>query len=233
MKRLLLLLTCIASFEGFGQETVLKMPKSVLDEDYSYGKNNKHYVHVGLSVFVGISAVDLPALQFSSLNSSGIHFFLLYKRNLNSIFSLTSEFSFGTSQVQYTYNGVTPIFPTVFSEHRRDVISTGEFELRQNIRIRLSGGPNSVGNYLEAGVIGGISSRRNYIHRGVSLENQRTELMFINSPVTLADGNSYALSLFYYGFKGRIGFNRLSIPFRFVQNGDFWWMMTGVEYSLF
>ncbi|MFN3952749.1 MAG: hypothetical protein ACK4KT_10150 [Thermaurantimonas sp.] len=209
------------------------MPKSVLDDDYSYGKNNKHYVHTGLSLFTGVSATELPNLQFRAQNSTAFYFFVLYKRKLNNIFSFTSELNIGSSWIQYRFTGDSPQYPTIFSTHVRDVLTIGELEVHQNIRFRVSGGPNRIGNYVEVGVLGGVATSRRYTHKGTSLNNQRTELSIIHDPVILTDGNRYGLDLFYYGFKGRLGFERISIPVRYVINGDFWWVMAGVEIGLF
>lgn len=216
-----------------GQTTVLKMPKSVLDADYTYGKNNKHYVHTGFSFYTGLLASDLPNLIFRPQTSSSFYFFILYKRKLNNIFSLTSEFNVGSSWIYYRFTDDSPQYPAIFSTHTRDMITTGEIEMHQNLRFRISGAPNRIGNYIEFGVIGGLTTSRRYTHRGTSTANQKTELSFINDPVILTDGNQYKLNLFYYGFKARVGFNRLSIPVRYTQNGDFWWLMTGIELGLF
>lgn len=233
MKRVFLLLLLAVNFSATAQQSVLKMPKSVLDEDYSYGKNNKHFVHVGFSLFTGVSASELPGLKFRPLNTSSFYFFVLYKRKLNNIFSLTSEFNFGSAWIHYRYTSDNPQYPTLFSSQKRDIINTGELEMHQNIRFRISGGPNQIGNFVEVGVLGGVTTTRRYAHQGTSLFDQRTELAFINDPVILTDGNTYGLNLFYYGFKGRVGFEKISLPVRYVRNGDFWWMMAGIELGLF
>ncbi|GCD80369.1 hypothetical protein [Schleiferia thermophila] len=215
----------------FGQTTVLKKPKSVFDEDYSYGKNRKHYVHSGFSILGGISADQLPDLEFSAFNSGAFQFFILYKYKLNNIFSLTSEFAFGGTGIVYTYKGSLPLYPSVFSEHRSDIINRGEIELRQNLRIRFGGGPNRIGTYLEGGVLGGFATTNDYIHRGVSIYNTRMEMKFINESVILADGNSYRIHRWYYGFRGRFGFNRWSLPVQVVRAGSVNWVLAGIEFS--
>ncbi|MCX8147848.1 hypothetical protein [Thermaurantimonas aggregans] len=225
----LMVLVCL---NAFGQTTVLKKPKSVLDENYTYGKNRKHYVHTGFAYLAGVSATTLPNLEFRPLSSSVFQFFALYKYKINNTFSLTSELSFGGVELIFKFKDSIPQY-SLFTTQKEDKINRGEIELRQNIRIRYSGAQSKIGNFIEIGILGGIATTNQYTHAGVTALNQKTEINFINSPVQLTDGNLYSFNRWYYGFAARLGFNRISFPFRYVNIGDVEYMVTGIEISFF
>lgn len=229
LKFVLLMFMC---FNAIGQTTVLKKPKSVLDEDYTYGKNRKHYVQLGFSYLAGVSATKLPDLQFRPLSSNLFHFFSRYKYKINNTFSLTSDVSFGAVEINYRYIGSVPQY-SIFANHQADKIVRGEIELQQCLRIRFYGGQNKIGNFIDLGILGGFATSNHYTHTGISTLNQKTEINFINSPVELTDGNLYAFNRWYYGFVTRLGFNRISLPFRYVHIGAIDYMLTGIEFSFF